>query len=205
VTPAAHPNRIRPRLSVPRAKAALRRILMRLKFQNGRNGKKRREFLRLIVLGGGAAVLARSARPEAALASGQADVLLLSCMDYRLIDATSRYMTERGLRNRYDHMVLAGASLGAITEKYPDWNKTFWDHLALAIDLHKIHEVIVLDHRDCGAYKTIFGEDFSQVPKAETEVHAAQLKRLKELIKGRYVELKVELLLMNLAGKVERI
>jgi len=149
--------------------------------------------------------LAAGLRPGLALASGKADALLLSCMDYRLIDATGRYMTHHGLRNKYDHVVLAGASLGAITEKYPDWNRTFWDHLALAIELHAIHRVMVLDHRDCGAYKLILGEDFSKDPKKETEAHAAQLKRLEELIKGKYEKLEVELLLMNLAGKVEHI
>lgn len=168
-------------------------------------GRGRRDFLRTAFLAGGAAALSSVVRPSAALASGQAEALLLSCMDYRLIDATGRYMAERGLKNKYDHVVLAGASLGAVTEKYPEWNKTFWDHLTLALELHKVHEVIVLDHRDCGAYKLILGEDFAKDPARETEVHAVQLKRLGELIKERHRELKVELLLMSLAGKVEHV
>ena len=40
-------------------------------------------------------------------------------MDYRLMDDIERYMSGRGLRDKYDHIVLAGASLGAITDKYP--------------------------------------------------------------------------------------
>lgn len=169
------------------------------------HARGRRDFLRTMVLAGGAAALTSVVRPASSLASGQAEALLLSCMDYRLIDATGRYMAGRGLKNKYDHVVLAGASLGAVTEKYPEWNKTFWDHLSLAVDLHKVHEVIVLDHRDCGAYKTILGEDFSQDPLKETEVHAARLKKLEELIKEKHHELRVELLLMNLAGKVEHV
>ena len=131
--------------------------------------------------------------------------LLLSCMDYRLVDETERYMTRRGLRDKYDHIVLAGASLGAVTEKYPDWNQTFWDHLGVAIDLHRIHKVMILDHRDCGAYKLILGEDFSKRPKRKPKCTTTYLKRLKKLIKKKHQELEVELLLMNLAGKVERI
>lgn len=176
---------------------------MKLQSGTGAPGRGRRDFLRTAVLAGGAAALCSVVRP--ALASGQADVLLLTCMDYRLIDATNRYMTERGLKNKYDHVVLAGASLGAVTERYPEWNKTFWDHLTLALELHKIHEVIVLDHRDCGAYKLILGEDFSKDPARETEAHAVQLRRLGELIKEKHRELKVELLLMSLAGKVEHV
>jgi carbonic anhydrase len=126
-------------------------------------------------------------------------------MDYRLVDMTERYMKRRGLRNKYDNVVLAGAALGAITDKYPDWNKTFWEELELSIDLHHIQKVILLDHRDCGAYKQLLGEDFAREPKKEREVHAAQLKRLRELINERYAQLEVETLLMSLTGAVEKI
>lgn len=179
---------------------------MKPKSDQDASGIARREFVKTLILGGGAtAVLAAGLWPESVFAAGHTDVLLLSCMDYRLVDETGRYMNRRGLRDKYDHIVLAGASLGAVTEKYPDWNQTFWDHLGLAIDLHKIHKVIILDHRDCGAYKQILGEDFSKNRKKETRVHATYLKQLKELIKQKHQELEVELLLMNLAGKVERI
>jgi len=178
---------------------------MKLRSGTGASGRGRRDFLRTTILAGGAAALTSVVRPAATLASGQAEVLLLSCMDYRLLDETTLYMTGRGLRRKYDHVVLAGASLGAVTERYPEWNKTFWDHLALAIDLHGIHGVMVLDHRDCGAYKLILGENFSKDPKRETEVHAVQLKRLKGAIEERHAGLGVELLLMSLSGKVEHI
>ncbi|MFL6334541.1 MAG: carbonic anhydrase [Pyrinomonadaceae bacterium] len=178
-----------------------------MKLQHGTcaHGNGRRDFLRMAVLAGGAAALGSVVRPSPALASGHADALLLTCMDYRLIDATNHYMAERGLKNKYDHVVLAGASLGALTEKRPEWNKTFWDHLGLALELHQVHEVLVLDHRDCGAYKLLLGEDLSKDPGRETEVHAVWLKRLEESIKEKHRELKVELLLMSLAGKVEHI
>src|SRR4051794_20679410 len=102
---------------------------MRTQSGTGAPGNGRRDFLRTVVLAGGAAALTSVVRPAAALASGQAEALLLTCMDYRLTDATSHYMAGRGLKNKYDHVVLAGAALGAVTEGYPEWNKTFWDHL----------------------------------------------------------------------------
>lgn len=178
---------------------------MKLQPGTGAHGNGRRDFLRMAVLAGGAAALSSVVRPSRTSASGHADVLLLTCMDYRLLDATNHYMAERGLKNKYDHVVLAGASLGALTEKRPEWNQTFWDHLDLALELHQIHEVMVLDHRDCGAYKLLLGEDFSKDPGRETEVHAVWLKRLEGSIKEKHRELRVELLLMSLAGKVEHI
>ena len=165
----------------------------------------RRQFCRLAALGCGAALF-EVARPyRTASASGAVDALLLSCMDYRLVDDTERYMAGRGLRDKYDHIVLAGASLGALTDKYPDWGRTFWEHLDVAIQLHQVHKVMVVDHRDCGAYKTILGEDLAKDPSRETTVHGTQLKALREQIKKKHAALEVELLLMALDGKVEAV
>jgi len=137
----------------------------------------RREFIKLATLGVGA-VLLGSFLPRTALA-GQADALLLSCMDYRLVDDTERFMARKGLKDKYDHVILAGASLGALTGKFPAWNKAFWEHLGVAIQLHSVHKVVLLDHRDCGAYKVVKGEDFGKTPDKETEVHAETMMALR--------------------------
>jgi carbonic anhydrase len=165
----------------------------------------RRKFLQLAALGSGASLLAVTSLMPEARAAGQTDALLLSCMDFRLMDDIERYMSSRGLRDKYDHVVLAGASLGAITDKYPAWNKTFLEHLDIAITLHHIQTVIVMDHRDCGAYKVILGSEHTKDPKTEKDTHAAQLKKLKGMITEKHPKLKVELLLMALDGKVETI
>ena len=162
----------------------------------------RRRFLTLAVLGGGASLLLR---PAPAAAAGGTDALLLSCMDFRLTEKTERYMAKRGMRGKYDHVILAGAALGAITDKFPAWNQTFWEHLDTAIKLHGIHQVIVLDHRDCGAYKVILGEDCCKDRKKETAVHAEKLQELRKQIKAKHDKLAVELALMSLDGKVEKI
>jgi len=164
----------------------------------------RRRFLQAAVLGGGASLLAAS-WPGGAGAEGGTDALLLSCMDYRLTDNVEQYMSKRGLRKKYDHVILAGAALGALTDKYPAWNTTFWEHLGVAIELHSIHKVFVMDHRDCGAYKVILGEDLAKDRKKETEVHTAKLRELRTKIMEKHPKLAVELLLMSLSGKVERI
>ncbi len=163
----------------------------------------RRKFLQIAALGGGVSLLATTSTLPQAQAASTTDALLLSCMDFRLMDDIERYMSGRGLRDKYDHVVLAGASLGAITDKYPAWNKTFWEHLDIAISLHSIHTVIVMDHRDCGAYKVILGAEHAKDPKTEKDSHATQLKKLRAMINAKYPKLKVETLLMALDGKVE--
>src|SRR6266849_645836 len=135
-------------------------------FKETLNG--RRQFLRTAIVGGGAAAFGTALWPLRVFAAGHTDVLLLSCMDYRLVGKTRSYMVRRHLgEQKYDHIVLAGAALGAVTDKFPEWNKTFWDELGLAIDLHEIHKVMILDHRDCGAYKEILGKDFAKYPVEE--------------------------------------
>ncbi len=163
----------------------------------------RRTFIQVASLGGAASLL-MATRSEAR-AAATTDALLLSCMDYRLMDDIERYMSGRGLRDKYDHIILAGASLGAITPQYPAWNQTFWEHLDVAIKLHDIHKVIVMDHRDCGAYKVILGAEKVADAKMEKDTHAVQLKQLKSAINKKHPKLEVELLLMSLDGKAETI
>ncbi|WP_114858835.1 carbonic anhydrase [Azospirillum brasilense] len=167
----------------------------------------RRTFLKIAALGAGAALMAplTSGAAGAAQPGGAVDALLLSCMDYRLIDDIGRYMDGRGLTNRYDHVILAGASLGALTDRKKAWGEAFWDHVAVAKQLHGIRRVMVMDHRDCGAYRVFLGTDLVADPEKETAAHAEQLRALGAAIKARHPDLEVELLLMALDGSVETI
>ena len=163
----------------------------------------RRRFVKLCALGGGAVAFLH-ALPRPAFA-GKADALLLSCMDYRLIDDLVRFMDDRELTNKYDHVILAGASAGAFLEKFKDWHETFWSHLKLAIDLHAIHKVMIVDHCDCGAYKLALGPDHAKDAETERRAHAEILGGLAGQIRKRYPRLGVETYLMALDGTVEEI
>ena len=168
------------------------------------SASSRRETLRVLAAGGGAALLT-SLPLSAARASGHADVLLLSCMDYRLLDKLTAYMDGRGLKGDYDHVILAGASLGALTDKRPDWGRTFFQHLDVALQLHQIRRVMVIDHMDCGAYREFLGAAAVSTPERELAAHSYYLKRLRTMIVQRHPKLGVELGLMSLDGKVQTI
>jgi carbonic anhydrase len=135
--------------------------------------------------------------------TGQADVLLLSCIDYRLPGKIARYMEGRGLAENYDHAILAGAALGATTPVYPHWGQTFREHLDLAIRLHGVRRLIVLDHRECGSYRTIFGTNLTG--DAEKAQHASVLHQFVSEISAAYPQLALETFLMSLDGSVEAI
>ena len=165
----------------------------------------RRKFLELVALGGGASLLAAGAYAPQARAAGTAEALLLTCMDFRLMDEIERYMSARGLRDRYVHVILSGASLGAVSEKHPAWKQTFWEHLGIAAELHGIRRVIVMDHRDCDAYQQELGEEHPKDAKAEKQAHTIELRKLKDQIREKYPEIEVEMRLMALGGRVEAI
>src|SRR4051812_47621533 len=90
--------------------------------------------------------------------SPRKNVLLLSCMDLRLLDNLVAFMNFENLENRYDQFILAGAAAGAM--QMPSWHKAFFDHLVLAVGLHQIKYVYIVEHRDCGAYTEFFNESY---------------------------------------------
>lgn len=162
----------------------------------------RRGFIRLAALGAGAALYGVSF-PVPTRAAGKVEAVLLTCMDYRLMDEIVSYMDGRGLNGDYDHLILAGASLGALVEEYPAWGETFWSHVGVAIELHGVRRLMVMDHRDCGAYKIFLGEEAVATPAKESAAHAERLTALRAAAAERFPQLETELLLMSLDGSVE--
>lgn len=143
--------------------------------------------------------------PLRARASGAIQAMGVSCIDYRLVDDAVRFFGKLGLANEYDALSLAGASLAAVSPKFPSSNKAFWDQLAIARDLHHIRKVVVVDHRDCGAYKVAFGKNFQGEGAAETAQHRQVMLAAKNAILQMQPELETEFYLMALDGKAERI
>jgi hypothetical protein len=146
--------------------------------------------------------------------------LVLSCMDLRLVDEIVQFMDHDNLSNRYDHVILAGAALGALGggkdpagggPKYPHWKETFWDHLEKAHVLHHIKDVYILEHRNCGAYEDflqeegVFGDSKVEL-KREAKLHRKHAFRLRRKIKrwatDQGISLRVKCFLMDLRGKV---
>lgn len=164
----------------------------------------RRAFVRLAALGGGASLLGLAV-PGAARAGGQAKALMLSCMDFRLVDDLVAFMEAEGLHDNYDHVVLAGASLGVVHEKFADWHDTFWQHLDVAKQLHQIEQVIVIDHRDCGAYRLALGEAAVDSTDKETQMHQLAITEFALRVRARHPDLQVVGYLMALDGSAEEI
>ena len=126
-----------------------------------------------------------------------AEVLLLTCIDYRFFTIIAQKLHDEGLEGKYDHFILAGASLGAGLDFNDDhlpadkktqlprthWQQVFIEHLQIATKLHPtIHTVIVIDHRDCGAYKFFLKPEGYATPDEEKAAHKAQADKLVDLV-----------------------
>lgn len=159
----------------------------------------RRALGRLLAGAGGAAALAGKA--EAATVTA----LAVTCIDYRLVDDAVRFFDGRHLTNDYDQVSLAGASLAAVSDKFPSSNAAFWDHIGIAKQLHHIKKVVVVDHRDCGAFKVAFGKDYKADAAGETGQHKAVMEQVKARLARAHPDLEAEFWLMALDGKAERV
>jgi len=136
------------------------------------------------------------------LSSHDADVLLLTCIDFRFFPKVLEHMRNAGLIGKYDQVIVAGAELGPVVDFPPDprlhWQQFFLEHLALSIDLHKIQRLLVLGHRGCGAYRKFDLLPEHPTPGEEYRAHKEQADKLKVLIQKFYPKLPVDNFLLSL-------
>jgi carbonic anhydrase len=138
-------------------------------------------------------------------AAGSVAALVVTCIDYRLVDDATRFFDGMKLTNNYDLVSLAGATLAATSNKFPSSNAAFWDHIGIAKQLHNIGKVILLDHRDCGAYRVALNAPVNMARDPETAMHKKEMDTLKAEIAKRHPDLASEFYLMDLDGKTARI
>jgi carbonic anhydrase len=143
------------------------------------------------------------------------NILVISCMDLRLTDNLVEFLHFDNLHNRYDHFILAGASLlcthhhsdkfmEGILGRYEHWKLAVEDHIQLAIDLHDIKDIYIVEHQNCGAYTSFLDKnevDLSTLEN-EREWHKRFAEELANEIKNKY-HLNTHGFFIDLRGNVE--
>jgi carbonic anhydrase len=131
-----------------------------------------------------------------------AKAMVLTCMDFRLIDDIVVKLNNLGYMNNYDQFILAGASLGynGIVE-YKNWNNIFDTHIDLAMKLHNIKQIILIDHLDCGGYKLAYNKQELE-NDGEYNKHVENLKKAKETLNNKYPGLLVKMFIIDIEGNV---
>jgi hypothetical protein len=162
----------------------------------------RRQFLRYLLPSLSLAILST---PKPALAQTTAKALVLSCIDFEILEAERYFLSLQSLTNKYDFTALAGSSLALSGLPHQADAQAFWDQLDLSYRVHHVRKVIILDHQNCSAYADKIDPNLSQDPQKECEVHAEYLSRAYWAIRDRYPDLNIELYFVSLNSEVKPI
>lgn len=121
--------------------------------------------------------------------------LILHCIDFRFGEAIKNWLKEKGLLNNCDIVSLAGASKGLVNPKNPAEPEIILRQIEISSNLHKISQVILMNHTDCGAYG---GRDAFASGEAEHSQHVGDMQEAKKLILNKFPELEVKTVLAKI-------
>jgi hypothetical protein len=153
-------------------------------------------------LGLGVAALATAPQAHAQLDVGY-EAMLMKCIDPRFTTNAWNYMTGRGWQNNYSEFAFAGGPVGVVAPVFAGWHETFWENLAISVDLHWVQRVVGMTHRDCGAAAVAYGDRIKTDRAFETEMLSAALREFRTQVQHREPELAVELGIMDFDGTVQ--
>lgn len=113
-----------------------------------------------------------------------ARALVIQCIDYRFQSAVRRFLLNRGLKNKYDLVSLAGSAKDLLGK-----DKSFiLKQIEISSRLHGIKEIYLVHHLDCGAYG---GSKAFKDLKAEIKRHKSDLFQAKKIIHNKFPRLRV--------------
>jgi len=151
---------------------------------------------------GAAAVASAASLPALAVDTGY-EAMLLKCIDPRFTTNTWAYMASRGWQNRYSQFNIAGGPIGVVAPAFAKWHDTFWENLAISVQLHNVKRVVGITHRDCGAAAVAYGDRIKTDKAFETEMNTMALRQFRTETLKRQPQVIVELGIMNLNGAVD--
>lgn len=114
------------------------------------------------------------------------EAIVVTCIDFRLQETIIKWLSENFQPKTYDRVALAGGVKDL---------ETILDQINIAVRLHHIKRVVLINHEDCGAY----GE--AGIPQK----HSEDLKATKARVKEIYPNLEVEPYYLHLDGNFEPI
>ena len=165
----------------------------------------RRQFPRHLV---GTGILATASLIDPGVARAEKKIpkaLVLSCIDYRILEAERYFLSLQNLGGQYDWTALAGASLALSGMPHQYDAEAFWDQLDISSRLHHIQKVIILDHEDCDVYRYKIDPSLTSNPELELTTHTEYLSRAYWAIRDRYPDLNIELYFVKLNTEVKQI
>jgi hypothetical protein len=129
---------------------------------------------------------------DSKISHGEADVLVIHCGDYRFQAAFQEFLNGGlSLDGKYDLMVIPGGPLSlTLVEYLPKFSWASWKWLRFFTEQHNIRKLILIQHQDCGFYKTMPHHlHSSREPRERQE---QDLRRVRDTTKKDFPQLTVE-------------
>ncbi len=128
------------------------------------------------------------------------DTLVITCIDYRFASANQNFINEiLKLKDNYDHISIPGSIYNLVN---PETRELLFSKFALSVKLHLINRVVIISHKDCGAYggSATFGSEI-----AENETLCTDLRNARALLIEKYPTLEVNLFLESLVKEGDEV
>ena len=62
---------------------------------------------------------------------------------------------------------------------FAKWHDTFWENLAISVQLHNVKRVVGITHRDCGAAAVAYGDRIKTDRAFETQMNTTALRQFR--------------------------
>ena len=124
--------------------------------------------------------------------SHKAEVIVVTCIDFRLQEAINNWISQNFPPKTFDRVALAGGVKNL---------ESILGQIDIAVRLHHIKKVVLVNHEDCGAY----GQENFPETQAEHIKHSKDLKNAKAKVKEIHPDLDVETHYLHLNGTFEPI
>lgn len=114
--------------------------------------------------------------------------LIIACIDFRLIDNIHQWAKKLGLKDDYDLLTVGGASQQIADPDKKEYREFLLKQIDISVKLHKIEQLILIHHEDCGAYggKAAFASD-----EEELRRHITDMTKTEKIIKDKHSQLKI--------------
>lgn len=116
----------------------------------------------------------------------KAESIVITCIDFRLQEAINSWISQNFTPKTFDRVALAGGVKNL---------ETIMGQIDIALRLHHIKKVVLINHEDCGAY----GE------AGTPQKHAEDLSHAETKIKEQFPQLEVNKFYLHLDGTLKPI
>ena len=123
--------------------------------------------------------------------------MVIRCMDSRFHAELPRLLAEHFGMERFEYDSPGAGSGGSRSVIDERSREVVFAALDLAVPLHHVWRLIIVDHVDCGVYggSGRFGD-----PGAEHQFHAERLREAREIVHRSYPQLEIMLFLQDRDG-----